>query len=491
MRNWMAGLALAATLGGQALAQTPAAAPVDWGQALRQDAQALHDVIADSHPGPVDAENPAFKPFLEDGLRTALGRAKTARTYEDWYFALQQYSASFDDAHLALTAFRPNPNPWRAYWPGFLTIQRGEVNVVSFNRDPAAPPLGAVLVSCDGQAADAFAARFIGDGLGRWNLKARREVYSNTLFVDQTNPYVHRPDRCVFKVDGAQRTFDLRWRDLPDAVRDEGLATGRNMPFTSPIGLRPFGGHGVWIGLGSFESEAGNPETLAMTALQARVDAEAEALRDADILVFDLRGNRGGSSAYVTAMARSLWGDDWVSQHVPRAIGVDWRASQANLDLMTSYLDEFADNPTVLAWVKQIVAGMTQARAEGKDLWRQGGREAAADTPAAAPATTAMRARAYVLTDYNCVSACLDAVDTLTAVGAVHVGQETSADTVYMDVRQQALPGGRVSVVVPMKVYRGRARGNNVTAVPKYQWTGALSDTAGIEAWIVATDAAR
>ena len=41
-----------------------------------------------------------------------------------------------------------------------------------------------------------------------------------------------------------------------------------------------------------------------------------------------------------------------------------------------------------------------------------------------------------------------------------------------------------------MKVYRGRARGNNETWVPAHVWTGDLSDTAGIEAWIGELDAA-
>jgi hypothetical protein len=101
-----------------------------------------------------------------------------------------------------------------------------------------------------------------------------------------------------------------------------------------------------------------------------------------------------------------------------------------------------------------------------------------------------MGARTYVLTDYGCASACLDAVDLLKSLGAVQVGQETSADTVYMEVRSGPLPSGRVNANIPMKVYRGRARGNNETAMPAHEWTGALADTAGIEAWIAGLDAA-
>ncbi len=178
------------------------------GLGLAEDAQAFHDVIADSHPGPVDSENPAFRPLLEKGLATALERAKTAHSYEAWYFALQQYAASFDDGHLALTDYQPMGHVWRAAWPGFLTSDRDGLDTVVFNRDPAAPPVGATLVSCDGRSAEAYAAEFVGKGVGRWNLRSRRQLFSSRLFVDQANPYVRA--RGALRVQGRGCRTDLR-----------------------------------------------------------------------------------------------------------------------------------------------------------------------------------------------------------------------------------------------------------------------------------------
>lgn len=490
MRRLAISLGFAIACGGavNAQAQTPAAPDTpDWSQALRQDAQEVHDIIADSHPGPVDAENPEFRTTLERGLQTALHRAEAARTYEDWYFALAQYAASFDDAHLSVNLLRANPNPWRMEWPGFLTIQRGEANLVSYNRDPSAPPLGAELVSCDGRPADVFAAEFVGAGVGRWNLKERREIFSNTLFVDQTNPYLRRASTCVFKVDGAEQSFDLNWRPLANAERDEGLATGRNLPFSPPIEVRSFGENGSWISMSSFDSTRGSAAEAALSALSEAVKAQADALRTRQVIVFDLRGNQGGSSIWMSDMARALWGEDWVNQHTTRSQGVDWRTSQGNLDEITSYRSQLADNPTLLAWVDQVETGLKGAREAGQPLWLQ---TSDIDAPVTT-ATTSMHARTYVLTDYGCVSACLDAVDLLTAMGARHVGQETSADSLYMNAREQRLASGRAAVVVPMKVYRGRLRGSNETAIPTAIWTGALADTDGLESWIADLDRHR
>lgn len=461
------------------------AAEPDWGAALSQDARSFHDLILDSHPGPVDPENPGFKPLLERGLKTALARAKTARTYPDYYFALQEYAASFDDGHLGLYKYPTGDFVFTSRWPGFLTGLRGERHQVVFREDEAAPPVGATLVSCDGRPADALAAEFVGRGAGRWSLRSRRESYGATLFVDQGNPYVRRPERCVFEADGARRTYALAWRDLPKETRDRGFAAAASPRFTTPIELRPYGDGGYWIGLGSFDSDPTSKAGLELTALTKEIQARAPELRSAPVVVFDLRGNNGGSSSWIKSVAEALWGPEHVAARAPRSSGIDWRVSDGNIAHMAFLHDNFAKaeipDQDMLAWIDRAAAGLKAAKAEGRPYWRQASEEG--DAPAVAP-VTAMKARAVVFTDFACASACLDAVDLLTALGAVQLGQETSADTAYMEVRQERLPGDRITAYVPVKVYRGRARGSNVPAVPAARYGGDLRDTAAVEAFV-------
>ncbi|HEY9133536.1 MAG TPA: hypothetical protein VIM98_17395, partial [Dyella sp.] len=70
------------------------------------------------------------------------------------------------------------------------------------------------------------------------------------------------------------------------------------------------------------------------------------------------------------------------------------------------------------------------------------------------------------------------------ALGAIQVGEETSADTLYMDIRQDTLPSGIGQLALAMKVYRGRPRGNNVPLHPTFVFPGAMSDTGALEKWI-------
>lgn len=71
-----------------------------------------------------------------------------------------------------------------------------------------------------------------------------------------------------------------------------------------------------------------------------------------------------------------------------------------------------------------------------------------------------------MLTDGNCASACLDFADLVLSVAdAIHIGEETSADSVYIDVDFVNLASGN-GIVMPFKVWRNRLRGNNETLMP-------------------------
>ncbi|MDP2117128.1 MAG: peptidase S41, partial [Brevundimonas sp.] len=416
MKTTAAALALVAALAcaGAGIAQEASptvVAPADWGLALAEDARAFHDLIADSHPGPVDAENPGFGALLADGLRTALDRARTADSYADWYFALQEFSSSFDDGHLSLGNFQPMGHVWTSQWPGFLTGLSsgadGEQHRVVFNRDPDAPPVGAVLVGCDGRSAGALAEEMAGRAAGRWSLASRRLAYAPTVFIDQTNPYVRRPEQCVFAVDGVERTWNLVWRDLPAAVRGEGIAAARSPRHTAPIALRSWE-RGFWVELGGFDGDPDSADGVRLTPLKAEVAARADEIRAAPAVVFDLRGNNGGSSSWLRAMAESLWGEAWAAAHAPRSSGVEWRASAGNLATIESYKAQLGGDPEIMKWLVRITDGLTGTRAAGHELWLQADDD---DDRPAAPAANPVQARTYVLTDYGCASACLDAVD--------------------------------------------------------------------------------
>jgi hypothetical protein len=91
-----------------------------------------------------------------------------------------------------------------------------------------------------------------------------------------------------------------------------------------------------------------------------------------------------------------------------------------------------------------------------------------------------------LLTDAKCFSACLDFADTVLKVpGALHVGETTSADAVYIDGWRMLLPSGNV-LSFPLKVWRNRVRGNNEPLRPSVEIALDTLDDAAIHSATIA-----
>ena len=481
-------LMLAAALAQTAPAATPRKAPpiTDWAGTLRKDARAFHETIAANHPGPANRLDPDFARRNDAGLALVLSRAANVRDYPGYLWAMRAYVAGFDDGHVAFSITDPSvPSPTQ--WPGFLTgfDERGRQAVMT-REDDAPVPLGAELASCDGIPAERLAARQVGAFYGRWMLASQRAWVGGRLFVDAGNPYVTRPRRCRFIVDGKPRDVALGWRPLSDAAFAERLgATTRRA--TPPIGARTLVDGTRWFSLSNFNSDPEGPAATALVPLIAAMKRDRDAIAAAPRIVLDLRGNNGGSSDWSRQIAEVLWGKAAVAALPIDSTGVEWRASPDNLATIEAVRTQFAGTDAVSSemkrWVERTASGLRSALAAGRPLWSDGN---APQPPAVSPPVETMppMARIYVLTDLGCGSACLDAVDLWRALGAVQIGQETSADTLYMDVRRDAMPSGIARVVVPMKVYRGRKRASNVPWVPVHRYTGDMRDTPTLERWV-------
>lgn len=472
-------LLVAVLLGGAAPAEP------DWPALLRRDAQALHDDVAANHPGMVDRLNPAFARSNDAGLALALRRASQVRDYPGYWYALSGYVAGFDDGHMAI-APRPEAPPLAARWPGFLTgfAPDGSQRVMSAAADSPVP-LGAQLLACDGRRADALAAASVGAFRGLWNLAAVRQRAGGGLFLDRGNPFVRRLARCLFSVDGRRRHVDLVWRTLPEAEIAPRLAD-TSQRVAPPFGLRTLADGTRWFSMPSFNGSPSSEAGKALPALIAQLRAERGALAQAPAIVLDVRGNGGGSSDWSRQIAAVLWGEAAVRRAEVNQAHVEWRASPANLASLEEGLAErstAAQSPEVIAWYTRAIAGIRGALAARRSLWREPDEDLVPAGPAE-PSPQPLHAPVYMLTDGACGSACLDAADFWLKLGAVQIGRTTGADTLYMDVRQFVLPAGMTRAVVPMKVYRGRARGNNQPLVPVHAFTGDLRDTAAVERWM-------
>jgi hypothetical protein len=247
--------------------------------------------------------------------------------------------------------------------------------------------------------------------------------------------------------------------------------------------IRPFGDEGVWVSIPRFWGDA------QFEAFLKRVIAEAASWRIRKRVVFDLRGNTGGNSAWGALILTALFGEARIDaiQDASPATQVDWRVSTGNLahlrKLEEQVARQFGADSEALAWIRSVIAGIDVSMKAGRALWR----EPSTNPPKAKPVKstqTPLPGTVYLLTDGRCGSACLDFLDLSLALPHVeHVGLPTAADSPYMEIRSEVLPSKLASCSFAMKVYRGRAR-NDQPYVPKVRFAGDIADTAALEKWI-------
>jgi hypothetical protein len=243
-----------------------------------------------------------------------------------------------------------------------------------------------------------------------------------------------------------------------------------------------------WIRLPTFN---GNPESddgRALGALVSQIAEQADALRLAPAIVFDLRGNGGGSSDWSARIAKVLWGEGALWRAPEPPMTVVWRASEGNLQTLRDGLEERDASGNLSsdsrAWFQSSIAGLEAAIARGEDRWIiESNHEARPSSAVEALPYHPPQGTVLVMTDETCMSACLDAVDLWVRLGATPVGRETGADTVYMEVREVVVPSGLGGMSLPMKFYIGRERGHNQSVMPVHRFDGDMSDTSAVEAW--------
>lgn len=474
----------------------------DWSTLALRDLAAIRSTIESSHPGAVDEENPDFRQWLERGYEYARMFGARTQSQAGYRATLKYYVYGFQDGHVSLQFEEPPPV---TRWPGFLVeYDHGDFVVAPRSEEETSPPVGtaapdrsmvprppegAVLLSCDGRTTEALSDEILRRFQPIWSVPGARPEAAPYLFVDRGNPFADRPEQCVFSYRaGEEQSYRLQWRQIPPEQLKSHLEVAQGRADLS-FELRRFGSGGYWISIPGFAA-LDDREAKDLTQLLYRVKRKVETIRNASVLVLDVRGNHGGASVYGLRLASLIWSSDYVDYAAPRAQAVDWRVSKTNLEYVRQVLpilkDRFGAESDVVKWWKTVRTGMKEALEAGTPYFREE-TEIVTSTAADSTAPAPVSADVFLLTDSRCFSACLGFADiVLQMPGVVQVGRRTSADTPYVEATGVLLPSKRARLGYPMKVNRGRVRARNEGYIPSppYRWTGSINNTPALERWI-------
>ena len=471
-------------------AQSPASKEsTDWSTTYGDDIQAARRIILESHPGPVDALNPGFGNWLDAGFKQQMALVESIDTADEYVFAMRKFIGGFRDGHLGIR-FDVDRAPAR--WPGFFTTWHHGTVVVHTVDPTLVSELaeGDRLRSCDGQTAKQLVRQRVFDFQFDPALPANWVPAAARAFVDFGNPFVGVPKECIFVREKREISLDLEWREFSwdDRRDDYSAARGRMRP---EVGLYLPEPGVYWLQASTFgpnEAQIAKYEDAFRQLLDARATAK--------LVVLDLRGNNGGSSMWGDMFAEALW-DRLPDVNEKDTKYVEWRVSEGNIaywETVPSILrKQFGDSHSAIGWSTHVLRNLKASLNDDQDLWHETPVDGDQDSKDAATAknsnavTPRYGGTVVVLTDTSCGSACLDAMSLLTKVPeVVHVGSVTSADTQYMEARPQQLPSGLATLILPIKVYRGRTRPNGGYFTPTFQFKGLHWTDEALRAWVLA-----
>jgi hypothetical protein len=465
----------------------PAAAQQDtsWSKLYLRDLDSLRAAIAANHPGAVDEQNPAFARTLERAYREARSLAPKVKDFSAFRIGLTRFIDEFEDEHLQIGFTRQVDSLREA---GIVVRWQAREFVVADvdQRYGKSRLVGSKVVTCDGiPATNLFIDRVLW-WRGRAQIEADWYRQAPLLLVDYGPPLPRAPRSCTFDVQGTRIIQQLQWRT--SARTDFEAMVRRSMPAQPrTLGVEQVAPRKLWVRLPTFSAHA-DPQLSAMRATIDSLRAFVNAHRNWELIVFDLRGNSGGSSTWGDEIAKIVFGEEWAGRatsYLYDGVYTEWRLSADNIRSMRGIEQQITKRDGAeSAAARSFRTFVDSAEAQFKRGVKYYG-TAQPRTNAPAPAAVALPGKIVVITTPACFSACLDFMDRMRLHPAVvQVGQTTGVDTNYMENW-----GGPISELTrwghPLKVYRNRRRAMNEAYVPRVPYEASLEDDTAVRDWIL------
>ena len=446
------------------------------------DLSTVHKLIVSSHPGAIDQENRNFSDWVERGYLEAKQLSQRVESRRDAQAVLGFYISGFKDGHVGIYQSRKD----RSSWAGFILDKRGEDFVVSHvakGWPVPLPPVDSRVISCDGKAVREILGNEISPYVDRrLELKSTWNHLARHLTVDDADYPVlarNRANQCLIVLSsGVQQNHDLLWQE------DRGqLADVLRQP-QPPQTVQNLGGGRYWVHASNFA-----PSAVENVSLEKMLDV-LESIDDAKLVVLDTRGNRGGNSLVGGRILSALLGEKFAKSldGSSRSYAM-WRVSPLALSTLDNALAsterDYGKRSEAYTFVSALRESMNAALEAKRDWLRQPDTSSLDQDRSKDSNQKTFKGQLVLVTDSFCASACLDFADAVLAVpGATHFGLSTSADTLYIDIGSQALPSG-AQFWLPLKVWRGRVRGNNQSYDPRYVFDGDINDTPAVQKWVL------
>jgi hypothetical protein len=474
---------LSLAFGGAALASASASGERDWRALALADIEAMDHAVREVHIGYLDPAHPEMALAWDAAVREARARAAQVTNRPGWAAVLRRLGNSLRDPHASIRIGAESP-PRKQAWTGQAVeyiAGRYWLRQADAGEDAAAER---ELLACDGTPIDELARRRLDLEATDWSVPANRSLAVPRLLVDDGNPFLPRLQRCELRVADEGRVETLAWREATAAEIHAAVQPYRRRRANERFELVFAEDGSAWISVPSFADSAGN------AALREEIARQLERVRSAPYLVFDVRGNGGGSSQIASALSETLYGEGSLRPAPAFDRMKRWRASPRLLAALRQYRGAEPANPERDRFIDAVEPAIRSAVERGEALVDDP-QSSSTDAPPAARRAAARTGPVFVLTDGGCSSACIMFVSEQRRMGARQVGDPTDRNTLYAEQWvSPVLPSGQAQFTLP-SAWFGWPESERGGDPPDLPWTGRATDEAGLRRFIAANARAQ
>ncbi len=468
-------LLLAAGLSGAASA---AATPTNWQAAATADLAFIAQTIQRQHIGYVAGHANVVIPF-QDGLALAESALNTVKSQQDYLRLISRFVQGFGDPHLGIDLQLQTTG-----WNGLVVSQINDQFQVVWSEPDWPTPLpakGATLYSCDGVWIGSYLKNKVAP------FSAHSAEYAHSTRMHAQSMMFERglntaPQVCEFSDSSAPGTAQRRSYALPLLAVPAQISLARVSDVrrqfqvqAKAVGVYPLSPNRYWVGMPSFNVQDEGKSYRAMYQQLA-------GLKQADLIVFDLRGNGGGASSWGTEAIAALFGADYAAEvEQYGGLAKSMIADQPTIQLLRNY----AANPAMASYQAEINAAADKLAA-AQQAGKKTGLVSGSDTLTLPPTTATKPAgpRLAALIDHNCFSSCMNFLQQLKAIpDTLVLGESTLGYSPYGEIMPVTLPEGRGTLFVPTAFFRVKEAARE-PFVPDHPYPGDLSDDAALAVWL-------
>jgi hypothetical protein len=452
--------------------------PKHWSELTATELAHTYRILCESHPGYENPYDPEFKPLLDEHYQYCRAKLAEVSTWGGYVNLLKFFVNRLKDPHCKVVF---HGGETQVEWPGFIAKCLGHNfylvdvkgtlpnrRIISWNSEPVSDYIKTKILPYKG--GDVAFPNFL-----EFPLHASRVFAAPYLTLWEENPWISKPMECEVEEEGEAYKICLEWQpiDRKQYLKEAALAI-QGKP--NSIEISWLSAHEVWVFLPTFAPL--NEEVCESLRESAR---QLGNVQDGDLVILDLRGNRGGNLQWGVDLLKALFGDDYYHQEMGKAYQENnqfilHRISDKNILKKEEIYETFIKhkvNEEQTQSIEKLIFEMKEAKKTGSLYFIEPNRFglASSSLDSLMPLTARCRPRILVITDSWNTSATTSFLDQLKILTSFEqVGWPTGAETWYTELNSEALPSGLATLYFPQVYYTKRFRLPGECHIPTIFW---------------------